>query len=254
MSFKFACIVACAPFIAAAAGLDDLKPAPEGANRLAADEKAEGWSLLWDGTSTNAWVSKKDLKTFPDRGWVMKDGWLGMKKKGGGGDLVTVEKYRDFIFAFDFQLTKGANSGVKYYFDENQNGGTCEEYQVLDNAHPDSKRGKDGNRKCASLYDLIPAKADDILRPLGEWNSGRIVARGGKVEHWLNGVKVLEYERGSAAFREAVNASKYAKWGVGLDGKPRPWGENVRGRILLQDHSDSTVSFRNLKVKSWNCQ
>ena len=249
MSFKFACIVACAPFIAAAAGLDDLKPAPEGANRLTADEKAEGWSSLWDGTSTNAWVSKKDLKTFPDRGWVMKDGWLGMKKKGGGGDLVTVEKYRDFIFAFDFQLTKGANSGVKYYFDENQNGGTCEEYQVLVNAHPDSKRGKDGNRKCASLYDLIPAKADKILKGPGEWNSGRIVAQGKTVEHWLNGKKVLVYTRGSEDFRTRVAASKYAKQGKDAKGEPQPWGEIPEGRLLLQDHGDSYAAFCNLKVK-----
>ena len=167
---------------------------------------------------------------------------------------MTKVKYSDFEFAFDFRLTAAGNSGVKYFYDEKLDKGTCEEYQILDNAHPDSTKGRDGNRKAASLYDLIPAKADSILKPLGEWNSGRVVSRGKKVEHWLNGVKVLEYERGSKAFREAVNASKYAKWGVGPDGKSRPWGENVQGRILLQDHSDSTVSFRNLRVKSWNCR
>ena len=184
--------------------------------------------------------------------WVqryLQDGWLGMKKKGGGGDIVTPEKYKDFIFTFDFQMTKGANSGVKYYFDETLNGGTCEEYQVLENAHPDSKRGKDGNRKCASLYDLIPAHADKVLKGAGAWNSGKIVAKGKTVEHWLNGQKVLSYERGSEDFRARVAASKYAKRGKDAAGAEQPWGEIPEGRILLQDHGDSYAAFCNLKIK-----
>ena len=76
-----------------------------------------------------------------------------------------------------------------------------------------------------------------------------IVAKGNYVEHWLNGVKVLEYERGSAAFRAAGAASKYADWGNDRDGKPQPWGEVPVGRIHLQDHSDSTAYFCNLKIK-----
>lgn len=249
MSFKLACVVSLSALVASAASLDDLTPAPEGANTLTEAEKAEGWTLLWDGTSRSGWVSKKDLKTFPDKGWVIKDGWLGMKKKGGGGDIVTPEKYKDFIFTFDFQMTKGANSGVKYYFDEKLNGGTCEEYQVLENAHPDSKRGKDGNRKCASLYDLIPAHADKVLKGAGAWNSGKIVAKGKTVEHWLNGQKVLSYERGSEDFRARVAASKYAKQGKDAVGTEQPWGEIPEGRILLQDHGDSYAAFCNLKIK-----
>jgi len=120
---------------------------------------------------------------------------------------------------------------------------------VLENFHPDSDKGKDGNRKAASLYDIIPANADAILKGVGQWNTGKIVAKGTHVEHWLNGVKVLEYERGSAAFRKAVKASKYADWGKAANGDPQPWGEIPEGRILLQDHSDSTVSFCNLKIK-----
>ena len=107
----------------------------------------------------------------------------------------------------------------------------------------------DGNRKAASLYDIYPARADAILRGAGQWNSGMVVAKGGKVEHWLNGVKVLEYMRGTPAFKAAVRASKYATWGKTTDGKPQDWGEIPEGRLLLQDHSDSTVSFCNLKVK-----
>ena len=245
-----------------------MKPAPEGANTLTDAEKAEGWKLAWDGRTFDGWLSvKSGCKEAPSKGWVIKDGTLTMRpvngiadgkwfplppedqKLGGGGDIVTDRKYRDFAFKFDFRLTENANSGVKYFYDEKLNKGTCEEYQVLENGHPDSDKGKDGNRKSASLYDVIPAHADAILKGAGEWNTGMIVAKGSHVEHWLNGVKVLEYDRGTPAFKAAVKASKYADWGVAADGKPQDWGEIPEGRILLQDHSDSTVSFCNLKVR-----
>lgn len=245
-----------------------MQPVPAGANTLTAQEKAEGYELLFDGRNlpTDKWVGVKEGCTnFPAKGWFVKDGCLTMRplngihdgkwfplppedqKLGGGGDICTKKFYNDFCFKFDFRLTEAANSGVKYFYDETANKGTCEEYQVLDAAHPDSTKGRDGNRRVASLYDLIPANAEKVLRPLGDWNSGMIVSKGRHVEHWLNGVKVLEYERGSAAFRTAVDQSKYATWGT--DG--RRWGELEKGRLLLQDHSDSTVSFCNLKVKEF---
>ena len=248
-----------------------MKPAPVGANTLSDAEKSDGWKLLWDGKTLNGWVGVKNhFKTPPSKGWVVADGTLTMRpvngitpdgnwfplppedqKLGGGGDIVTIAKYRDFAFKFDFRLTKYANSGVKYFYDETQNKGTCEEYQILENGHPDSSKGKEGNRKTASLYDIFPANADDILKSPGEWNSGMIVAKGSKIEHWLNGVKVLEYNRASKEFKDGVNASKYASWGVSAAGKSQPWGEIPEGRILLQDHSDSTVSFCNLKIKEF---
>ena len=162
---------------------------------------------------------------------------------------MTVAKFRDFAFKFDFRLTAAANSGVKYFYDEKVNRASCEEYQILENGHPDSTKGRDGNRKAASLYDIFPANAAGILKGIGEWNTGMVVSKGSKVEHWLNGIKVLEYDRASKAFKEGVNKSKYASWGVSADGKSQRWGEIPEGRILLQDHSDSTVSFCNLKVK-----
>ena len=245
-----------------------MKPAPEGANTLTDAEKAEGWKLAWDGRTFDGWLSvKSGCKEAPSKGWVIKDGTLTMRpvngiadgkwfplppedqKLGGGGDIVTVKKYRDFAFKFDFRLTENANSGVKYFYDENQNKGTCEEYQVLENGHPDSDKGRDGNRKSASLYDIIPARADSLVKGAGEWNSGMIVSKGAHVEHWLNGEKVLEYDRGTPEFKALVKASKYATWGVGADGKPQDWGEIPEGRILLQDHSDSTVSYCNLKIR-----
>ena len=243
-----------------------MQPVPAGANTLTSAEKAAGFELLFDGKSlpTDKWVGVKNACTnFPDHGWFVKDGCLTMRpvngifngkwfplppedqKLGGGGDICTKKVYRDFEFKFDFRLTEAANSGVKYFYDEKANKGTCEEYQVLDPAHPDSSKGKNGNRRVAALYDLIPANAEKFVKPLGAWNSGKVVSKGNKVEHWLNGVKVLEYERGSQAFRDAVAASKYATWGT--DG--RQWGELEKGRLLIQDHSDSTVSYCNLKVK-----
>ena len=248
-----------------------MQPVPAGANTLTAQEKAEGWELLFNGKDLpkDKWVGEKESFTnFPASGWYVEDGALYMKPKsgiangkwfplppedarlGGGGSIVTLKKYRDFCFKFDFRLTEAANSGIKYFYDETVNNkGTCEEYQVLDPEHPDSTKGKDGNRRVASLYDLIPAKADKVVKPTGHWNSGMIVAKGNRVEHWLNGVKVVEYERGSAAFRAAVAASKYATWGKDKDGKPQPWGEVPVGRLHIQDHSDSTAYFCNLKVK-----
>lgn len=248
-----------------------MQPVPAGANTLTAQEKAEGFELLFDGKNLpkDKFVGVKGgCKAFPEKGWFVKDGCITMRpvsgirdgkwfplppedqKLGGGGDICTVRKFRDFEFRFDFRLAEAANSGVKYFYDETLNKGTCEEYQVLDPAHPDSTKGRDGNRRVAALYDLFPANAEKCVKPLGQWNSGKVVSKGTHVEHWLNGVKVLEYERGSAAFKAAVKKSKYASWGVDASGKAQDWGELPEGRLLLQDHSDSTVSFCNLKVKA----
>ena len=249
-----------------------MKPVPAGANTLTAAEKAEGFELLFDGETLpkDKWVGVKDeCKAFPKVGWFVKDGCLTMRpqhiikddgswgdlppedmKLGGAGDIVTVKKYGDFVFKFDFRMTDKANSGVKYFFDETVNSASCEEYQVLEKGHPDYYKGKDGNRQIAALYDLYPApEAEKVVKPVGEWNSGMIVSKGAKVEHWLNGVKVLEYERGGECFRKTVDGSKYATWGKDAAGNPQRWGETKVGRLLLQDHTDSTVSFCNLKVK-----
>lgn len=249
-----------------------LQAVPAGANILTAQEKSEGYELLFDGVNlpSDKWIGvATKFTSFPAKGWYVSEGALSMrpmftikddgswgdlppedKKLGGGGDIVTKKKYRDFVFKFDFRMTARANSGVKYFYDETLNSGSCEEYQVLEKGHPDYTKGRDGNRQVAALYDLISAPlAEKAVNPTGSWNSGMIVAKGSHVEHWLNGVKVLEYERGSNSFREAVAKSKYAKWGKAADGTPQPWGEITEGRILLQDHTDSFVSFCNLKIK-----
>lgn len=212
------------------------------ANTLTPQEKQEGWRLLWDGKSTDGWRSVKS-EAFPAKGWSLEEGALTVLPKnegGGGGDIITREVFTNFILKAEFRLTPAANSGIKYFFDPKLNGGTTLEYQVLDAAHPDAAKGRDGNRKVASFYDVMPAVGAQP-KPLGEWNSAMIVCKGRTVEHWLNGTKVLAFERGSEAFRAEVAKSKFAK-------HPK-WGEQVCGHILLQDHNDR-VSFRNLKVKT----
>ena len=237
-------------------------------NTLSAAEKAAGWRLLWDGATTNGWM-KAGGKEFPKSGWIMDGGvltvvpakglddarWeaLGLPasrkgEKGGGGDIVTSEKFKDFELSVDFRLTEGANSGIKYFYDEKINNGTTLEYQLLHPKHGDWNCGRDGNRRVAALYDMMPAPAaTEVVKGAGEWNTARLVSVGTHVEHWLNGVKVLEYERGGEAFMAAFAKSKYADKNTNKNGR---WGLTEEGRILLQDHRDSTVSFRNIKIRA----
>jgi len=218
-------------------------------NTLTDAERAEGWRLLWDGRTSRGWHSAKG-KEFPKEGWQIEDGLLSVVETGGaesraGGDIVTDDDFAAFELELDFRLTPGANSGIKYYVDTGLNKGEGSaiglEYQLLDDErHPDAKAGRDGNRTIASLYDLIPAAADKPVKPIGEWNQARIVSTGRHVEHWLNGAKVLEFERGSAEFRRLVAISKYKVWPA--------FGERPSGPILLQDHGNR-VSFRNIKIR-----
>lgn len=223
-------------------------------NVLTAKEKQDGWKLLFDGKTTNGWRGAYRDK-FPAAGWVVEDGMLSIAKTDGresrnAGDIVTVGEYSDFDLAFEFLLTEGANSGLKYFVVENppKPAGSAFglEYQVLDDAkHPDAKMGRDGNRTVGSLYDLKTAQNKQV-NPIGQWNQGRVLVKGPHVEHWLNGKKVLEYERGSDEFRKLVAMSKYATPAYNANGR---FGEAPKGRILLQDHGDK-VSFRNIKIKA----
>jgi hypothetical protein len=220
-------------------------------NKLTPEEKSQGWKLLFDGVSSKGWESARK-EAFPKEGWTIEDGILTIQKSDGSeartfGDIVTTEQYSAFDLAFDFKLTDGANSGVKYFVtlaEGNSGSSIGLEYQILDDAlHPDAKMGRDGNRTLASLYDLIKAeKQARFVRKPGEWNQGRVVVYpNNKVEHYLNGAKVLEYERGSQAYRDLVAISKYVVW--------NKFGEAPSGRILLQDHGDQ-VSYKNIKIKN----
>jgi len=226
-------------------------------NTLTAQEKAEGWRLLWDVRTTDGWRSPKG-DYFPTTNWLIKDGEFSIVSDGkgqsqSGGDIITREVFSNFDFTLDFKITPICNSGVKIFVQPNLdihtgiNGppgtGSCYglEYQILDDdRHPDAKLGHDGNRREGALYDLLPAGPNKHPNPIGEWNHLRIVSHGRHVEHWLNGEKILEYERGSAEFRAAVAQSKFSQI-------PH-FGEWADGHILLQEHG-SAVSFRDIKLR-----
>lgn len=219
-------------------------------NNLSDAEKKNGVSFLFDGSDMAQWRgAHKDA--LPAKGWKVENGILSVLPSGGaestnGGDIVTKKEYGAFILQFDFKLTEGANSGVKYFVTENEkNSGSAIglEYQILDDEkHPDAKLGVVGNRTLASLYDLIPSLPEKrARRPIGEWNRGMVIVYpDNRVEHWLNGWKVLEYQRGVPYYRALVARSKYAQW--------TDFGMAPKGHILLQDHGN-LVSYRSIKIQ-----
>ncbi|MDR0394691.1 MAG: DUF1080 domain-containing protein [Tannerella sp.] len=224
-------------------------------NVLSSKESADGWKLLFDGKTNAGWRgAHKDA--FPGHGWRIGDGMITVMRSGGGestngGDIVTLGEYAAFELSLEFKITEGANSGVKYFVTEGekQKGSAFGlEYQVLDDRnHPDAKlyTTVPGSRACAGLYDLI-APQNKRFNGVGQWNLAVIkVFPNNHVEHWLNGFKTLEYERGSEDFRKLVGGSKYAAKAYNDNGR---FGEAPKGRILLQDHGDE-VSFRSIKIR-----
>lgn len=223
----------------------NLKP-----NNLSASEKTSGYKLLFNGKDSKGWKSVKSQK-FPQKGWEINSGEIKVQKANGaestnGGDIVTIGQFDVFDLSFEFKLTPGGNSGIKYFvtLDEKTNGSAIGlEYQILDDQkHPDAKMGRNGNRTLASLYDLITSnKKNGAERSIGDWNRGRIVVtKDNKVTHYLNGIKVLSYQRGSTEFDSLVKQSKYKNW--------INFGKAPKGHILLQDHGDE-VTFRSIKIK-----
>ncbi|MEO0341535.1 MAG: DUF1080 domain-containing protein [Bacteroidota bacterium] len=237
----------------------DVKEVSYLVNQLTESEKRIGFRLLWDGKTSKGWRGAK-LDGFPESGWTIEDGVLAVlstdgEESTGPGDIITEDQFSEFELELEFKITEGANSGIKYFVDPGLNKGTgsaigCE-FQILDNAkHPDAKKGVMGNRTLGSLYDLIAAKnisnpwrgVGSMFRGVGNWNKARIIVKGGKVEHWLNNEKAVEYDRFSQMFEALVNYSKYQKW--------ENFGRWPAGHILLQDHGD-TVHFRSIKIREF---
>ena len=204
-------------------------------NTLSAAEAAEGFTPLFDGKDLAGWRGYK--MTAPPAGWMVADGEI--TRTTGGGDLITETEFANFELRLDWKISPGGNSGIFYRGTEEYEAiyWSAPEMQVLDDAvHAD---GKNRLTAAGSAYALYAAPAG-VVKPAGEWNSIRLVVNGNKVEHWLNGQKVVEYELGSADWTAKVAASKFNQW--------PGYGKAARGHIGLQDHGDR-VWFRNIRVK-----
>lgn len=232
------------------------EPSPQSQiNTLTDQERAEGWALLFDGHSFEGWKGI-GIAGIPEGHWVIEDGII-KKVPGGevprqadgqptqGGDLMTVGTFEDFELRFEWKISPGGNSGIKYNVSEEismavppPQAAIGFEYQILDDAgHPDAANGP--NRTAGALYDLIPPAAK-TLKPVGTFNEAAIVFRGGHGEHWLNGTKVLEFDLGTAEMNERLAASKYKDIA--------DFAKKRRGHIVLQDHGDA-VWFRSVKIR-----
>ena len=217
-------------------------PAP---NTLTREETAAGWKLLFDGRTMTGWRGFHRDK-FPDEGWAIEDGTIKHTKgtSPNAGDIITLGEYENFEFQADWKISPGGNSGIKYLISEDLtktgHAGLGFEMQVLDDdLNPDAKLGKNGNRTAGALYDLIPP-TNKVLKPVGQWNTVRLIVKNGHVEHWMNGAKILEFEIGSPEMKALIADSKY---------KVNPgFGEVRKGHLLLQDHNEE-VWYRNLKVR-----
>lgn len=212
-------------------------------NTLTEAEKQAGWKLLFDGKTTQGWRGYKMDKMPP--GWAAVDGALvrlkggaGGKGAGGGDDIITTEEFASFDLQLEWKVVSNGNSGVLYHVSEEPVTAWhyAPEVQILDNT---PHKGRTKLQHAAACYDLY-APTKDTTKPVGQWNHMRILVNGARVEHWLNGEKVVEYELWSDDWKERVAKSKH---------KERPKFGNIRkGPIALQDHSDR-IEFRNIKIR-----
>ncbi|MBS1787268.1 MAG: DUF1080 domain-containing protein [Acidobacteria bacterium] len=217
-------------------------------NQLTKAEQKAGWMLLFDGKTLTGW--RGFHSQTPPSSWGVADGCITKPKttgenRQGGGDLITVDQFENFELSIEWKLQKGGNSGIKYLVSESLpptgRSAISFEYQVLDDDnHPDAKLGINGNRTAGSLYDLIPAAKNKKLNPIGEFNQSRIIVKGNHIEHWLNGVKTVEFDRTSDDYKKHLAESKFKT--------TKGFGEAKQGHILLQDHSDQ-IWFRNIKIR-----
>ena len=206
-------------------------------NTLTSAEKSAGWKLLFDGKSLNGWRGYKTEAI--GAGWKAQDGAL-VLTQGKAGDLLTAQEFGDFELSFEWKISEGGNSGVIYRagLGESAPYRFGPEYQVLDNEK--ATDNKEGNHLAGSLYDMGPSVPRDLTKPVGQWNSSRLIVRGWKVEHWLNGKQVVAADLASPAGKAMIAASKFKDW-------PK-FATLSRGYIALQDHGH-VVSYRSIKIR-----
>lgn len=213
------------------------RAAAQAPDTLTAQEREAGWRLLFDGRSTTGWRGYGTER--PPAGWVVQDGAL--VRAARSGDIMTVERFGDFELELEWKISAGGNSGVFYRVAEIETPRRTRlhglEMQVLDNAgHRD---GRVPETSAGSAYGVY-APVHDATRPVGEWNHVRIVARGAHVEHWMNGIKVVEYELGSDDWKARVARSRFASWPA--------YAQARTGHISLQDHGD-WVAYRRIRIR-----
>lgn len=232
-------------------------PAELTPNTLSPQEKKEGWQLLFDGESFHGWRGL-GRDSIPGGHWIIEDGCIKKVKSEDvplqadgqplvGGDLMTIATFEKFELSFEWRISSGGNSGVKYNVSEEMSvahppryAALGFEYQILnDENHPDAQVA---THRAAALYDLIPA-SNKHLNPVGEFNQARIVFTGRHGEHWLNGRKVLQYDLGTPEMDSLLSISKYHIY-------PN-FASPRKGHIVLQDHTDE-VWFRNIKIRILN--
>lgn len=207
-------------------------------NTLTPEEKADGWQLLFNGTDLGNWRAYgSDAR--PGTGWVVDEGILKKRQGVRGGQIINIEKFTDYTFTWEWRVSENGNNGIKYLVTEDRKGAPGPEFQILDDdGHPDSKNGP--IRQSGALYDIIPPANDKLLKPVGEWNTSRIIVQGKRVEHWLNGSPVLEYDLESPALLAAIADSKFKN--------AKDFGKKIEGYIMLTDHIDECW-FRNMKIR-----
>lgn len=228
-----------APFLALAMSLAALAAPSLAAdpNSLSAAEKSAGWKLLFDGKTLDGWRGYKTEAI--GAGWKVQDGTLTLTA-AKSGDIMTKAEFADFELTFEWKISAGGNSGVIYRvgLGESASFRTGPEYQVLDNV--DAKDNKLGNHLAGSLYDMGAEAPRDLVKAVGQWNQSRLVVKGWKVEHWLNGKKVIAADLASPEGKALIAASKFKDW-------PK-FASLSKGHIAFQDHGD-VVSYRAIKIR-----
>ena len=211
---------------------------PAASTQTVADTNGGEWKSLFDGKTSVGWHSFQK-QSFPVKGWVIDNGWLHCLGRDGG-DILSDDEFEQFELQWEWKIAPGGNSGLKYFVLETRNAPLGHEYQMLDdNSNSDAKIAG-GKHLTASFYDVVKPEVKPLTNPPGQINLSRVVVRGNHVEHWLNGLKILEYECGSDALKAAIRESKF---------KNTPgFGNRVKGHLLLQDHG-SEVWFRDLKIR-----
>ena len=219
-----------------------LKEGVQVTNSLTPEERAEGWELLFDGTSLDHWRGFKQQGV--PTGWLIRGGAIHFLGEGPAGDIITKEQYQDFELRLEWQVSEGGNSGIFFHasedFDHAWESGP--EMQVLDDdGHRD---GSKPETRAGTNYALHPA-SKEVIKPAGEWNRVGLIVNGAHVEHWVNGEKIVEYELWSDDWKERVAKSKFAAMPA--------YGQSKTGHIVLQDHGDP-VWFRGIKIRRLNSE